>query len=116
MGVHFLNTSLIGPALDPTKPQVLIYEPHGDRLRLVAAEWFVPTAVSKDAPQILGETLQGPMMGHEPLIPAALHHWDLHAWLWKNNPYGVFSSTNPSVKCPRGAYSFHERPPKLITH
>src|SRR5258706_15825718 len=41
MGVHFLNPALIGPKLDSLKPQVLIYEPVGDRLRLVAAEWFV---------------------------------------------------------------------------
>ena len=41
MGVHFLNLQLIGPTLDPTKPQVLIHEPDGDNLRLVAAEWFV---------------------------------------------------------------------------
>ena len=43
MGVHFLNTALIGPTLDPTKPQVLIYEPVADnKLQLVAAEWFSP--------------------------------------------------------------------------
>src|SRR5689334_15970506 len=50
MGVHFLNPALIGPTLDSLKPQVLLYEPVGDRLRLVAAEWFVPTAVAKQAP------------------------------------------------------------------
>jgi hypothetical protein len=42
MGVHFLNTALIGPTLDPAKPQVLIYEPTGAKLQLVAAEWFSP--------------------------------------------------------------------------
>src|SRR5438132_458343 len=52
MGVHFLNPALVGPKLDSLKPQVLIYEPVGNRLRLVAAEWFVPTAVSKQAPMI----------------------------------------------------------------
>src|SRR5207237_5614173 len=40
MGVHFLNPAFIGPTLDSLKPQVLIYEPVGDKLRLVAAEWF----------------------------------------------------------------------------
>ena len=44
MGVHFLNLQLIGPTLDPAKPQVLIYEPDGDKLRLAAAEWFLPVA------------------------------------------------------------------------
>ena len=46
MGVHFLNPALIGPTLDSLRPQILIYEPVGNRLRLVAAEWFVPTAES----------------------------------------------------------------------
>ena len=46
MGVHLINLNFISPELDPTKPQVLIYEPHGDELRLVAAEWFMPVPVA----------------------------------------------------------------------
>ena len=114
MGVHFLNSANIAPKLDPQKPQVLIYEVVGDKLRLAAAEWFVPTEVSKEAPTIFGQTLQGPMEGHEPVLPAALHHWDLHVWLWKSNANGVFSSTNPSVKCPKTGYSYDEKPPKMV--
>ncbi len=107
MGVHFLNTSNIGPKLDPTKPQVLIYEPVGDKLVLVAAEWFVPVeAAGGTAPTIFGQTLLGPMDGHEPIMPASLRHYDLHVWLWKDNPRGVFTSTNSKVKCkPRAAYT-----------
>jgi hypothetical protein len=115
MGVHFLNLQLIGPTLDLTKPQVLIYEPDGDRLRLAAAEWFVPTqAAGKTRPAIFGQELQGPMEGHEPVQPKGLHHYDLHVWLWKNNPAGMFSATNPDVKCPKGGYSFAETAPKLV--
>ncbi len=113
MGVHFINMGNIGPVLDPKKPQVLIYEPVGDKLKLVAAEWFVPTAVSKTAPSIFGQTLTGPMEGHEPLLPASLHHWDLHVWLWKDNPSGVFSPTNPAVSCPATGYTFTEHPPAM---
>jgi hypothetical protein len=115
MGVHFINPGFIGPTLDATKPQVLIYEPVGDKLRLVAAEWFVPTQLAPDkAPSIFGKELQGPMEGHKPLMPAELHHWDLHVWLWKTNPEGVFSPTNPAVKCPKGGYSFAEDAPKMV--
>lgn len=114
MGVHFLNPANIGPTLDPLKPQLLLYMPVGDKLELVAAEWFVPTQVSKEAPTIFGQTLQGPMAGHEPLLPEALHHWDLHVWLWKPNPSGVFSPTNPNVKCPASGYSFDDKPPKIV--
>ena len=115
MGVHFLNLGYVGQPLDPARPQVLIYEPDGATLRLVAAEWFVPVAVTKDRPQFLGRSFDGPMEGHHPIMPAELHHWDLHVWLWKENPAGVFSPTNPKVQCPSGAYSFHEGAPKMVT-
>lgn len=117
MGVHFLNLQLIGPTLDPAKPQVLIYEPDGDKLRLVAAEWFVPVeAAARARPTIFGKQLEGPMEGHHPLMPTGLHHYDLHVWLWKNNPAGIFSSTNPALKCPKRGYSFAERAPRLVQH
>jgi hypothetical protein len=116
MGVHFLNPALIGPTLDSLKPQVLIYEPVGDRLRLVAAEWFVPTAISKDAPIIFGTKLDGPMEGHAPVLPVELHHWDLHVWLWKENPNGVMHATNSTIKCSNGPYSFHEMATKMVEH
>jgi hypothetical protein len=115
MGVHFINLQYFGPKLDPAKPQVLIYEPEGDRLRLAAAEWFVPTDVAGSTrPAIFSQDLQGPMEGHEPLQPRGLHHYDLHVWLWKDNPAGLFSATNPAVKCPKGSYSFTEHAPKLV--
>jgi len=107
MGVHFLNLSNIGPTLDPAKPQVLIYEPVGDKLVLTAAEWFMPLeAAGGKAPSIFGQTLAGPMDGHEPIMPAALRHYDLHVWLWKDNPRGMFTSTNAAVKCaPKATYT-----------
>ena len=104
MGVHFLNLGNVGPVLDPAKPQVLIYEPVGDKLVLTAAEWFMPVqAAGGKAPSIFGQTLAGPMDGHQPIMPAELRHYDLHVWLWKNNPRGVFTSTNTAVKCKPGA-------------
>ena len=115
MGVHFLNMGNVGPTLDPAKPQVLIYEPQGDKLKLVAAEWFVPSELAKEkAPSIFGQELGGPMEGHKPLMPEGLHHYDLHVWLWKANPEGIFSPTNPAVKCPSSGYSFVEAAPKMV--
>lgn len=102
MGVHFLNPANIGPTLDPTKPQVLIYEPVGDKLVLAAAEWVVPVQIAgTTAPVIFGQKLAGPMDGHQPIMPKELRHYDLHVWLWKDNPKGVFTSTNANVKCDR---------------
>ena len=40
---------------------------------------------------------------HEPIIPASLRHYDLHVWLRKDNPKGMFTSTNATLKCTPGA-------------
>jgi hypothetical protein len=116
MGVHFINMGLVGPKLDSTKPQVLLYEPVGDKLVLTGAEWFVPTDLAKTPPTILGHQLMGPMEGHAPIMPAELHHWDLHVWLWKDNPNGMFSATNSAVKCPKTGYgyTFEDAAPKMV--
>jgi hypothetical protein len=115
MGVHFLNVGLIGPTLDPLHPQVLLYEPDGDKLRLVAAEWFVPLSVGVTVrPEIFGHPFDGPMEGHHPIMPEMMHHYDLHVWLWKKNPTGMFSPTNPTVKCPKPGYSLSEQAPRLV--
>ena len=104
MGVHFLNMGNVGPKLDPMKPQILIYAPVNGKLQLAGAEWFVPVqAAGGKAPVIFGQTLAGPMDGHQPIMPKGLRHYDLHAWLWKSNPKGVFTSTNAAVKCPAGS-------------
>lgn len=118
MGVHFFNVALMGKPLDPTKPQVLVYEPGpGGKLQLVAAEWFVPlSAELKGRPELFGKPFDGPMEGHHPLMPHGLHHYDLHVWLWKDNPAGMFSPTNPKVKCPKGVYTFEETAPKIVQH
>jgi hypothetical protein len=94
---------------------VLIYEPVGNRLKLAAAEWFMPMQLAPNGPpSILGKSLEGPMEGHQPILPAELYHYDLHVWLWKQNPYGTFSPTNPNLKCPVGPYSFQDGPPKMV--
>ncbi len=117
MGVHFLNVGLLGKPLDPLKPQVLVYEPVGGKLKLVAAEWFVPLSPDvKEKPQLFGKPFDGPMEGHHPLMPHGLHHYDLHVWLWKDNPAGMFAPTNPKVKCPKGTYTLEEVSPKIVPH
>jgi len=116
MGVHFFNVGLMGK-LDPFKPQVLVYEPVGDKLRLVAAEYFVPlTPDLKERPRMFGQAFDGPMEGHHPLMPHELKHYDLHVWLWKSNPAGLFAPTNPDVKCPKAAYTLQETAPRIVPH
>lgn len=111
MGVHFINMGTVGPTIKPEQPQVLIYERAGGKLKLVAAEWFVPLAASAERPTIFGQPLDGPMDGHEPLMPATLRHWDLHVWLWKDNPAGVFNVVNPDLKCDDSGYTHAAKVP-----
>lgn len=118
MGIHFLNPALVGPVPDPKRPALLLYEPdaHG-KLTLVAVEWFVPLATGvKERPQLFGRPFDGPMEGHEPLLPQGLHHYDLHVWLWKENPAGLFSPTNPALKCSGYAYTVVEEAPHIVDH
>jgi hypothetical protein len=105
MGLHYVNPGrLMDPAVLATEPEVLLYEPQADgTLRLVGVEWFSVDPdqdASTDAgrPSILGVPFDGPMMGHEPGMPV---HFDLHAWIWKQNPAGDFAAWNPTVRCDR---------------
>jgi len=115
MGIHFINMANVGPVPDPSKPPVLIYEPAGDKLRLVAAEWFVPLSTGvKQRPTLWGHPFDGPMMGHPPLLPMDLTHYDLHVWLYKPNSLGTFSPTNPDVTCADHPYRIVEEAPMLV--
>jgi hypothetical protein len=114
MGVHFVNLTVKGPP-DPMKPNVLIYEPVGKKLKLVAVEWLVPvTPETKQAPTLFGQTFMGPMEGHEPLIPKVFVHYDLHAWLFKDNPLGMFAATNPKVNCKGYDFELLEKPTRMM--
>ncbi len=116
MGVHFLNPALIGPVPDPAAPPILMYEPDkAGKLHLVAVEWLVPLATGvKERPKLFGQSFKGPMEGHEPLLPKQLHHYDMHAWLFRENPGGVFHNTNSNVDCGNSAYALKEAPPPEV--
>jgi hypothetical protein len=114
MGVHFVNLTVQGPP-DPMKPNVLIYEPVGKELKLVAVEWLVPlTPDTRQRPQLFGQPFMGPMEGHEPLIPKEFVHYDLHAWLFKDNPLGMFAPTNPNVSCDGSDFAILEKPTMMV--
>jgi hypothetical protein len=96
MGIHYLHPGLASDLdLDPVAPEVLLYEPSADGLRLVGVEWWVAD-VGQPAPEVHGLPLDGPMAGHSPDMP---QHYDLHLWVWRHNPSGVTSVWNPKVNC-----------------
>ena len=96
MGIHYLNPALASDlAVDPLAPEVLLYVPSGNGLRLVGVEYFVANA-GQPHPSLFGRAFDGPMAGHAPGMP---EHYDLHAWIWEANPNGVFAQWNPAVRC-----------------
>jgi hypothetical protein len=104
MGIHAGNEALLAdPAIDPLQPELLLYIPgkHG-KLRLVGVEYWKADAdqnlaTSGDRPFLFGQPFDGPMPGHNPTMPV---HYDLHVWLWADNPSGLFAQFNPNLACP----------------
>jgi hypothetical protein len=102
MGAHWLNEALLDAELDPAKPEALVYEldAQGEVVGLVAHEYLVPFEAwtENDPPNLFGLDL------HEhPVLP----FWILHAYLWKQNPSGLFNDWNPTVRmCPDGVPVF----------
>lgn len=102
MGVHYVNPpSTQDPALDRRAPEVLLYAPGSSGLELVGVEYFKADAdqdlaTDGDRPSLFGRAFDGPMAGHAPGMPI---HYDLHVWLQKRNPSGVFAQWNPDVRC-----------------
>lgn len=96
MGVHYIDEDLLDATVDLATPEALVYEldATGQVAGLVAHEYIVPVDAwtSNKPPELFG------MAFHR---HATLPLWVLHAWLWKDNPAGVFEDWNPAVRlCP----------------
>lgn len=103
MGYHDVNFSRIDTRLEPSRPEVLLYAPTPDGGRqLAGAEWLVvdrdqDLSTDDDRPTLFGRAFDGPMPGHEPGMPI---HYDLHAYVWVDNPAGTFATWNATITCP----------------
>jgi hypothetical protein len=92
-GLHYLKASLIDGIFDPEEPEILLYElGPGGRLHLVAVEYLVPLALSADAPEGFTGDLD---VWREDTEEFGL--WELTAWIWLNNPAGIFEFFNVRV-------------------
>jgi hypothetical protein len=105
MGIHFIHPArLMDPAINLLEPEILLYGETKDGLQLLGVEYFQgigapDTPIPDPAPPaaiVLGRPLDGPMDAHEPGQPP---HYDLHVWIWKANPSGIFAPFNPNVSC-----------------
>ena len=123
MGVHYFRPDLLGitteqPRVngtgthtDFTTPAILMYEPQADGSMVLAGiENLIWAQAWKDAgnegpPEYHGSqyylTIDNPATeldeahGFEP-------HYELHWWLYRDNPSGQFSPYNPAVSCEHG--------------
>jgi hypothetical protein len=103
MGVHYVKGALVGdPAEIATAPEALVYEPQPNgRLRLVAVEWVVvqsawEAAGNTEPPSLFGREFELVDENNRYGLPP---FYELHAWIWKNNPRGMFDDWNPNVRC-----------------
>jgi len=94
MGFHYGREDLFDGTAQVDKPELLLYEPEKDgRLQLVAVEYIIPYAFHSreaDAPVLFGQQFQR---------NDTFQLWGLHAWVWKENPSGIFANWNPRVTC-----------------
>jgi hypothetical protein len=103
MGIHSVNGDRVGdPAEDAASPELLVYEPQKNgRLRLVAVEYVVLAeawdADNEDPPSLFGQEFELVHAGNRYGLP---DFYELHAWVWKHNPAGMFEDWNPNVSCP----------------
>lgn len=121
MGVHYFRPDLLGitgppdPRVDGTgthtdflQPAVLIYEPQADGSHeLVAVENLVfleawEAGDHPEPPSFQGVPYNRMVDDSATELDEAHNfepHMDLHVWLFRENPNGMFASFNPTVTC-----------------
>lgn len=130
MGVHYVRPDLLGlrppgGRVDGTgfntdflTPSVLVYEPQADgTMHLVAVENLVFAKAWHDAgnvapPEFLGQ--QYYLVIDNPLTPVdEAHgfepHYELHVWLYRDNPAGMFSPFNAAATCDHHVHTASHR-------
>ena len=123
MGLHLFSPGLVGihlpqptgqrltgddAVLDWLHPEVLVYEPQRDAsLQLVAVEYLVFEAAWRKAghegpprfraePFVLMKDDPATRQDESHMLDA---HYELHLWVHRENPIGVFKEWNPRVTC-----------------
>lgn len=101
MGIHFVNGDLVGDGkVAAQQPEALIYETRGGRMQLVGVEYVVIAedwdANHETPPSLMGQVFNYVGAPNRYRIPA---FYELHVWVWKHNPTGMFTDWNPKVSC-----------------
>ena len=133
MGLHYVRRDLLGLPDKPegrvagtgtytdfAKPAMLVYEPQADgSLELVAVENLVfkkawEAAGNEQPPSFRGNPYL--LLADDPSTPLdEAHnfdpHYELHAWVFRDNPLGMFAPFSPKVTC-----RHHKPPPAQAAH
>lgn len=113
MGIHYGNSALLGlirgsnpttgtdAVINPLRPEVLLYEPQTDGSRRLVGVEFVVYRAAWDAVNSQPPTFAGVPFDQKFGSDAHGHadHYELHVWLWRHNPSGMFAPWNPKVSC-----------------
>jgi hypothetical protein len=102
MGLHYVNGNLVnGGVIDPTRPQIVIYEPMPDgTLKLIGADYLVIAEAwhkkHVETPEMMGQLFH---LFEAPNRFGLPPFYTLHVWAWKDNPNGAFVNWHPQVSC-----------------
>ncbi|HEX3500786.1 MAG TPA: hypothetical protein VHT04_15830 [Stellaceae bacterium] len=124
MGFHYVNTRLARAGFDAERPPILLYEKDDDApngLWLVGVSYIMPAHAGDNEQPVAAPFPRALAAWHrhaniclfaDRSIRTKLNDvdciqqggrfiaetdWMLHAWIWKDNPAGVFSPTNPEI-------------------
>ncbi len=91
MGYHYMKIENVSHTFDPAKPALLVYSknPVNGKMGLVAVEYAIPNTDPRP------EGFTGDADVWENNTDFGL--WLCHAWVWYNNPNGMFNEFNPRV-------------------
>jgi hypothetical protein len=103
MGLHYVNLPLVlDGELDPTRPEIIIYEPTpngppkitGADFLIFADAWHAKNPDT--TPQLMGQLLHFFEAPNRFGLPP---FYTLHVWAWKENPTGAFVNWHSKVSC-----------------
>ena len=105
LGMLYAKPKLLmdGGAIDPARPEALVFVPsaggHSKLAALVyivyASDWEKLGHAADDPPTLFGRTYRLTAFPNR----FAVAYWSLHVWIWQPNPAGTFRPWNPTVRC-----------------
>jgi hypothetical protein len=113
LGLHMYKLGVPTGTFNPATPQVLLYQPVGNKMVLVGVSYLfvhvneTPPAgfaggsdvwhYHRDLCFVSGTVTITQSAADCPGVFQKTTNWMLHVWIWKTNPDGVFTEVNPRI-------------------